>query len=505
MSPPWKPILGMELEWHILAYRGKEQDSAFFKCGSDEGDQGVERRNMFLRALRGYPCHFYPEFNQKSGAFLLNGARAYFDVPEDSYFEWATPEASSAESLVAYAKAAEENIREAIGLVNRNLEKEGIVLKSFKSNLDSHGNTRGTHENYLLPPDRPSFAELLEKLGPHLVSRIICSGNGHLGIDGTRFHYHLSQRAGFMKEDVGGATTSSRAILNTKGEPHAGNGYRRLHLILGDALMFEPAIFLQVGTTYIVLAMLIKDYLRDFPFLLDRKDETKRNPLVEIFRVFNQDDTLQAKGKFLSGEYSALEVQRYYYERACQFYTDEEEPTKDVRKILALWKTALDAAAGQDPHEHLSSLTDWAAKKVLLAGGLMRRGFDWHTNPATLLARAGKEKHPELFFVLKALELAFHENDPRGHAHQLIAMGNIERVTTRRKIQYARVRPFRENRAYARALQLRTLDDEAKNGRRPFKSFSVDWEYIQLHRESDGDLVWEAPDPRDFKNRSWVK
>src|SRR5699024_12446902 len=48
-----------------------------------------------------------------------------------------------------------------------------------------------------------------------------------------------------------------RPIVNTRDEPHADpSKYRRLHIIIGDATMAEPATFVRFGSTSLVLSLI---------------------------------------------------------------------------------------------------------------------------------------------------------------------------------------------------------------------------------------------------------
>src|SRR5574341_2550581 len=99
------------------------------------------------------------------------------------------------------------------------------------------------------------------------------------------FHYCLSQRAQHICQEISGATTSSRSIINTRDEPHAdAERYRRLHVIVGDSNMSEVATYLKIGTTALVLDM-IEDGFFD-------RDYSLQSP-VQAIRDISHDPTLR--------------------------------------------------------------------------------------------------------------------------------------------------------------------------------------------------------------------
>src|SRR5207247_4291686 len=89
------------------------------------------------------------------------------------------------------------------------------------------------------------------------LTRHIFAGEGKVLQTPRGFHYCHSQRAQHICQEISGATTSSRSIINTRDEPHAdAERYRRLHVIVGDSNMSEVATYLKVGTTALILDMI---------------------------------------------------------------------------------------------------------------------------------------------------------------------------------------------------------------------------------------------------------
>ena len=132
---------------------------------------------------------------------------------------------------------------------------------------------------------RRQFQRLAEALIPFFVTRQIYAGAGKVLQTPRGFHYCLSQRAQHICQEISGATTSSRSIINTRDEPHAdAERYRRLHVIVGDSNMSEVATYLKIGTTAIVLDM-IEDGFFD-------RDYSLQSP-VQAIRDISHDPTLK--------------------------------------------------------------------------------------------------------------------------------------------------------------------------------------------------------------------
>ncbi|RAF05478.1 proteasome accessory factor PafA2, partial [Burkholderia multivorans] len=126
------------------------------------------------------------------------------------------------------------------------------------NNTDSKGASYGTHENYLV--DRAvDFDDLVAGLIPFFVTRQILCGSGRVGLgrEGETPGYQISSRADFFEAQVGLETTLRRPIVNTRDEPHADpEKYRRLHVIIGDATLAEPATLVRFGSTALVLGLI---------------------------------------------------------------------------------------------------------------------------------------------------------------------------------------------------------------------------------------------------------
>src|SRR5881628_3601156 len=189
-------IFGLENEYGVTCtFRGQR------RLSPDE-----VARYLFRRVV---------SWGRSSNVFLENGARLYLDV--GSHPEYATPECDSISELVAHDKAGERILESLVNAAETRLREEGIAgqVHLFKNNTDSAGNSYGCHENYLVSRD-VSFQRLAEALIPFFVTRQIFAGAGKVLQTPRGFHYCLSQRAQHICQEISGATTSSRSIINTR-------------------------------------------------------------------------------------------------------------------------------------------------------------------------------------------------------------------------------------------------------------------------------------------------
>ena len=230
--------------------------------------------------------------------------------------EYATPECDDVAELVVHDKAGERIVEDLLHQAEKRLREDGISgnILLFKNNTDSAGNSYGCHENYLVSRD-VSFQRLAEALIPFFVTRQIFAGAGKVLQTPRGFHYCLSQRAQHICQEISGATTSSRSIINTRDEPHAdAERYRRLHVIVGDSNMSELATYLKIGTTALVLDM-IEDGFFD-------RDYSLQSP-VQAIRDISHDPALHETVKLKDGRaISALQLQFEYLEYATRYVAE---------------------------------------------------------------------------------------------------------------------------------------------------------------------------------------
>ncbi|MBI3605408.1 MAG: proteasome accessory factor PafA2 family protein, partial [Nitrospirae bacterium] len=291
------------------------------------------------------------------------------------------------------------------------------------------------------------FWKVTEQLIPFFVTRQIYTGAGKVLKISGRGHYFISQRSQHIHEKTSSSTTSSRSIINTRDEPHAdAEKYRRLHIIVGDSNMSEYTNYLKVGVTSLVLSMIEAG----FGVVGLELDDP-----VKSIREISRDITLKKKVRLENGkEYSAIEIQRFYLEKACE-YLDHGDASKEEREILDKWSATLDALE-EEPRQ-LSREIDWVAKLCLIENYMSRKECGWEDPRVALI------------------DLQYHDvKRSRGLYYLLDRQGYIKRLTTDEGIDRAMLIPPQTTRAKVRG-------DFIKFAKEKNRSYTVDWTYLKLN------------------------
>lgn len=382
------------------------------------------------------------EYDDPSAAnvILTNGARLYVD---HAHPEYSSPEVTVPHDVVCWDVAGE---RVMLAASRELANAPGAPVVLYKNNVDGKGASYGTHENYLVDRAVP-FGVIVEVLTPFLVTRQVFAGSGRVGLgptgDGDGFQ--VSQRADYVEAEVGLETTLRRPIVNTRDEPHADRQrWRRLHLIVGDANLFETATYLKTGTTSLVL--FVVEHLEELGTAVRSRLAGLRlaDPVGDVQRVSRDLDLTQglrlADGRTLT----ALEIQREYLEVAAEAsrrFAGErglDDPTSDV---LERWESVLTRLATD--RESCARDVEWVAKLRLLDRLRERDGLDW-----------GHSR-------LAALDLQWSDVRPeRGIYHRLLAAGAVDRVVTEREVGAAVHHAPEDTRAYFRGEVMARFGDQ---------------------------------------------
>ncbi len=424
---------------------------------------GGGRVNLSVESALGYLFEKVVSRQRGTNDFLRNGARLYQDT--GCHPEYATPECDNALDLVIHDKAGERIIEELLLTAERKLRDNGIYcdIFIFKNNTDSVGNTYGCHENYLVERG-VNFHKLAEQLIPFFVTRQVFAGAGKVLKTRLGNHYYISQRAQHIYQEISGATTSSRGIINTRDEPHADEEkYRRLHVIVGDSNMSEVATYLKVGTTAIVLSM-----VEDGVF---RKDVALEDP-VRAIKEISHDTTCKRRVRLKRGkEFSAVELQREYYEAALEYYHGREAP-KEVEDLLEKWGRVLDRLA-DDPMS-LGRELDWVIKREFIGNYMQKKGITFDDQRVSML------------------DLQYHDiKRDRGLYYILARNGRVDRMATDEQIEQARITPPQTTRAKIRSDFIRFANERNK-------SYDVGWSYLKLNDRYQRTILCKDPfRPRD--------
>jgi proteasome accessory factor A len=356
---------------------------------------------------------------------LPNGSRYYVD---HAHPEYSSPECSNALDAVIWDKAGERILEQSIDAVNQ-LTPTGQRLFICKNNSDGKGNSYGCHENYLVDRRTP-FPNLIKHLIPFFVSRQIFTGAGKVGAENSaeKTDYQISQRADFFEVEVGLETTFKRPLINTRDEPHADpERFRRLHVIVGDANMAELPIFLKIGTTSLLLAMIEDDFIAD--------DMTLADP-TGAMRAVSHDTSCRTSFETAEGaSITAIELQ-WEYLKLAKKYVAENESSEVSDRVLDDWERVLEGLE-RDPMS-LSEDLDWVAKLSLLEAYRERDRLAWD--------------HPKL----RLIDLQYHEvRRDRSLYWKLVDSGKMARLVSDREIEHAVANPPEDTRAYFRGESLR--------------------------------------------------
>ena len=399
-------------------------------------------------------------WGRSSNVFLRNGSRIYLDV--GSHPEYATAECDDLVQLINHDRAGERILEDLIIDAEQRLASEGISgdIFLFKNNTDSHGNSYGCHENYLISRVG-DFARITDVLVPFLVSRQLICGSGKVLHTARGAEYSVSQRAEHIWESVSSATTRSRPIINTRDEPHADpERYRRLHVIVGDSTMSETTTLLKVGSAELVLRLIEAG--------VPMRDLTLENPIRAI-RDLSRDATGRVTVALSNGRRaSALDLQSEYYEKVSEFVQREGLGTQTIVRVLDLWERTLRAVA-EDKLALVDTEIDWVIKRKLLDQYAVKHGL-------------GLED-PRI----AQLDLAYHDiRRGRGLFDLLERRGMAARVTNDLDIFRAKSVPPQTTRAKLRGDFIRAAQERRTD-------YTVDWVHLKLNDQAQRTVLCKDP------------
>jgi proteasome accessory factor A len=300
------------------------------------------------------------------GMFLENGSRLYIDA--GNHPELSTPECADPSDAVRYILAGERILLD----LARKLEAEDThtSVSFFKCNVDysGAGTTWGCHESYMHSME-PGM--LSDEIIPHLVSRVVYTGAGGFDSLAPGLRFTLSPRVPHLEKVVSDHSTSERGIFHTKDEPLSSGGYHRLHLICGESLCSQTAMWLKVATTALVVAMAEAG--------VQMGDHVRPKAPLTALKVFAADPQCKATALVAGSRWmTAVEIQRFYLECAeaharAPFMPDWAEDA------CRQWRMILDRL--EKGHAAVNTTLDWAIKLTLYRDYAARKGFDWETLP----------------------------------------------------------------------------------------------------------------------------
>ncbi len=298
------------------------------------------------------------------GMFLSNGGRLYVDCGE--HYEFASPECSDPRDLVRYVLAGHRILGD-LAAAAQAVRPPGTEVLCFRCNVDYCSdslNTWGAHESYLHQSDP---VEMQAHMIPHLVSRIIYTGAGGFNPLAPGLEFSLSPRAAHFRRVVGSDSTSDRAIFHTKDESLSHGGCHRLHIICGESLCSETALFLKFGVTALIVAMAENG--------LSPGAEMQFEAPLEALRTFAADPSCRKTVRMKNWQrMTAIDIQRRYLEAAESHLGATSLPAWAV-DVCRVWRDVLDRLTA-DPRS-TSRLLDWSLKLSLYADQAAKIGIPW--------------------------------------------------------------------------------------------------------------------------------
>ena len=271
-----------------------------------------------------------------------------------------------------------------------------------------------------------AFCRIRRLMLPFLVSRPIIAGAGTvdaagrfqvsdkapaincvLGFGGMLFDRPIFSMGHFFKVAYAESWFSPRRYFELFASRH------RLQIALGDSNMCEPAEFLRVGMTALVLDAIEAGAIQSCPRI--------RRP-IQALHTFCADPTLQAtvvlKPPFMKmgSRASALEVQRFYLDACRAFLNTRPEAPAEAWEVVHLWEQFLEEltelSGGADPEKLIGKL-DWVTKKYLIE----RVVCDWAES--------------------KKVDIRYHELSPEGYYQMLVESGLTTSVVQPEEIERA--------------------------------------------------------------------
>ncbi len=346
MNQP-NPLFGVETEYALSAING----------GTAIPREGVLRAMM--EAARKQLVHL-PDLCS-GGMFLQNGSRFYVDCGQHP--ELATPECTDPWSVVRYLQAGHNIIADLARAVESQYPS-GTEVMCFRNNVD-YGGTRstwGSHESYL---HRMNPADLPAQIVSHLVSRIIYTGAGGFNPLSSGLEFTLSPRVAHIGRVVSGDSTADRGIFHTKNEPLGRQEYGRLHIICGESLCSETAMFLRVGATALVVAMAEAG--------LNPGGDVRLDAPLDAMRTFAADTACKKEVRLKNWQrMTAIDIQRHYLNLA-EAHAHEKYMPEWAGEVCRVWRDILDRLS-DDPRS-TGRILDWCIKLALYTDQAAKLGL----------------------------------------------------------------------------------------------------------------------------------
>jgi len=297
--------------------------------------------------------------------FLECGGAIYKDYGD--HIEYCSPETATPWDLVKYVRAGDHIIGDLTVKLSKKLGAQ-ITVSRGNVGYGRSPETWACHESY---SSRKSPGSMTDGLIPFLISRILFCGSGGFNPFSSGISFLLSPRTAFIWESSSEDSTRRRGIVHTKDERLNLAGYYRLHLLCGDALGSESAMWLRAGTTALVVCLLNHGY--EAPRSVCPADP------VRAMKVFASDQTLSSIVPTISGvSISALDIQ-WHYLRSIEEFPKKNAFPAWAPKVLEGWRGILELL--QQRSRRLEMALDWTVKRNLYSDVAASHGIAWKQLP----------------------------------------------------------------------------------------------------------------------------
>ncbi|MEE9229919.1 MAG: proteasome accessory factor PafA2 family protein [Acidobacteriota bacterium] len=341
---------------------GVETEYAFTPMGRNGASL---RREPILEKMIKLAKARFPHIRaaQNFGIYLGNGARFYID--RGLHPEMCSPECTDPWEIVRYVKAGERillDLTRELESTIRGLEKVHL----FRTNVDYGGTgaTWGFHESYLCRADLEALAE---QIIPHLISRVIFGGAGGFETFPAGLEFTLSPRASHIDRVESDDSMRHRGIFHTKEESLCGHGYRRLHILCGNSLGSETALWLTIATTAVIIALI--DAGKN-----PGNDVRLKDPLA-AYRAFCMDPECEAEAPLIDKtRATAISIQRHYLAVA-EAHADAGFMPPWTGEVCGRWRWVLDSL--EQKSEGLKKSLDWVMKHALYTEQIRQHQMSW--------------------------------------------------------------------------------------------------------------------------------
>jgi proteasome accessory factor A len=406
-----------------------------------------------------------------------NGGCIYIDL---DHLEVCLPETLGAWEHAAAWHAMLRIVRRAMDSANERLP-EGRSIQVLVNNSDGHGNSYGSHLNFLVT--RQTWDNIIRRK-PHYLgwlasfqaSSIVYTGQGKVGSENgaPEVPFQISQRADYFETLLGTQTTFNRPIVNSREEHLCGTrrwrsdgaSPARLHVIFFDNTLAHLSCLLKVGVMQLALAMMEGERVNPSLVLDD--------PLAAL-GVYSRDPTLRSRARLAAGgEATAVEMQLLFLEEARRFASEGgfEGFVPRAPEILDLWEDTLRRLQAAD-WIGLAPKLDWVMKLMMLRRTMGQRpSLTWES--------------PEI----RHLDQVYASLGPGGLYWAYERSGFAERLLDEDRILHFCSEPPPDSRAWTRAMLLRTAHPEWVE--------SVDWDSISFRVRDGG--YWPARRNIDMQN-----